>query len=279
MTHRTESGRIAPDTRAHHNEPAFAVYVINLPEATVRRQRIEEHLDSLRVPGVNFVSGVKGTALNSQELADSCDDKAIRSYLGRSLVRGEIGGTLAHHKVYNLFLESENDYALIIEDDALLSDSALRVAECGRLREWMVDDRARIVLMSKASQFLQRMSIPLTGKYRIVKVRNAWFGHGYLINRAAAKKLAIGNWPIRRMMDHWIEIEALFGVDVRAIDPYCIGLHESANQSQIEDVRHNSTQEFSRLDFARFLARKILRRVTNAVFYGPIFGFGNHDGK
>ncbi|MBK8742080.1 MAG: glycosyltransferase family 25 protein [Betaproteobacteria bacterium] len=274
MTHAIDKdGGKVRNARAHHKEPAFAVYVINLPDATMRRLRMEEHLEALCVAGVNFVSGVNGAALDSRELADLYDDKSARATLGRSMSRGEIGCALSHCKAYNLLLESEKQYALILEDDALLSDAALRLVVSDRIREFVTEDGARIVLMSRVSQFLQRNAIPLGGGYRIVKVRNAWFTHGYLINRAAAKELVVHNCPVRFVADHWIEHEASSGIDVRAVDPCCIGLHELANQSQIEDVRYASIPGFPGLHFAKHLARRITRRVANVVFYGPIFGF------
>lgn len=61
--------------------------------------------------------GIKGGELSAKEYFD----KAVKGRL-KALTPGELGCTLSHIKALELFLASEEDFALILEDDAILPD-------------------------------------------------------------------------------------------------------------------------------------------------------------
>jgi glycosyl transferase family 25 len=95
----------------------IATYVINLDGSAQRLDAIGREFAAL---GIEFerVSAFDGRHLNLATVSDYEDARAIR-YMGRSLVGGEIGCYRSHLDVASRFLESDADYALVLEDDAV----------------------------------------------------------------------------------------------------------------------------------------------------------------
>ena len=92
-------------------------YVINLDRSPERLSNISAqckkyNIDFVRIPGFD------GSTLDLEKLAD---DTACRYEMGRSIQPGEVGCFLSHKKALDAFLSSEDDFAVILEDDAILS--------------------------------------------------------------------------------------------------------------------------------------------------------------
>lgn len=111
-----------------HSAPHSAVvppaewrcYVINLPSETERKKRIATRLRTLGIEPT-FVEGVDGRLLDL-DATNVYDSTRHRRWYPRDLSRGEIGCCLAHRKVYERMLDDGCEYALVLEDDAILAD-------------------------------------------------------------------------------------------------------------------------------------------------------------
>lgn len=91
------------------------IYYINMDEAVDRRQFMEEQFGKLGLSATR-VSGVGVQALDQATLLRYCDAKKYQC-----LVPEEIACTSSHLKAMRHLLSSEDEYALIIEDDVVLS--------------------------------------------------------------------------------------------------------------------------------------------------------------
>ena len=87
------------------------IYVINMKSSVNRRNHIKK---ILRNYNYEFVNAVNGKELHSNDFNN------ITSNSLRELSRGEVGCFLSHKKVYKKFLNSNEDYCLILEDDIQL---------------------------------------------------------------------------------------------------------------------------------------------------------------
>lgn len=96
---------------------SLGIFVINLDGSHDRHASISAKLAAF---GISFerVSAVDGRPLNLATVSDYNAARAER-YMGRSLVGGEIGCYYSHLKVAQQFLQSQADYALVLEDDAM----------------------------------------------------------------------------------------------------------------------------------------------------------------
>lgn len=90
------------------------VYVINMERSVQRRKSMEEHLRNL---GIEFeiVKAVDGSLL---------PDDYTQQTLGRQdpLSKSELGCMLSHLKVYQMMQERNEEFAVVLEDDILITE-------------------------------------------------------------------------------------------------------------------------------------------------------------
>lgn len=99
----------------------FDVYAINLKKDIEKRAHIERNI--LKT-GFNYYiyDAVYGAELTEEYLADIYNEKNAIAYRGRPLSKGEIGCFLSHAGVWQSFLSSEKEIAVIVEDDVDFTD-------------------------------------------------------------------------------------------------------------------------------------------------------------
>lgn len=89
----------------------FGIYVINLEKDKQRYNSCKEQLKNYK--NVNFINAIDGNKMNI--------DNYLKNYnLNQSLKhfpKGAIGCILSHIETWKIFLKSEYEYALILEDD------------------------------------------------------------------------------------------------------------------------------------------------------------------
>lgn len=105
------------------------VYVISLPQCKLRRQSIEANLQQLKLEYEIF-SAIDGNCLSEQhqKLVQTQDKVLLSMAGGRQLLvedklsNGEIGCALSHLHVYQKILDSQDEYACVLEDDCILTE-------------------------------------------------------------------------------------------------------------------------------------------------------------
>jgi len=92
-------------------------YVINLDRSYERLELISSQF-SIQKIDIERISAIDGMKLN---MSKEANDAACKSEMGRSIQPGEVGCFLSHRKALKAFIDSGSDFAVILEDDALLS--------------------------------------------------------------------------------------------------------------------------------------------------------------
>lgn len=191
-------------------------YVINLPESEARREYIRKETAKYPFLDVELVEGIKGKYLTEEELKQRFARKHFFRLYSRYPTPGEIGCTLSHRKCYERLLASEEQVALILEDDvAFTCPDALEevTAECLQL---LKDGCAELIL---CSQQVCYYSVPafLTKAYAAYPVYNAYGTYAYFINRRGAEHLLRKKRPFIVADDYqWMREE---GVKIKCVFP------------------------------------------------------------
>lgn len=177
------------------------IFVISLAGAADRRAFISAQLAKVGLP-FEFVDAVWGKDHYSDP---GCYDreKALRIEL-RNMTPGEVGCALSHQKIYSMIEERGLPYALVMEDDAVVSPDlpeALRLLE-GRIRP---ND---LIQLERCDVYSKKGIEPLFGKYRLVKPAMVKYGSmcqsaGYVITKEAAAKIRSINSPVYVPADSW----------------------------------------------------------------------------
>ena len=96
-------------------------YLINLDRSRDRLAVMTQRMSEIGI-AAERVSGVEGAKLKADSI-----NTAIPNYkYPRSLTRGEIGCFLSHRKCWEIFVQSGDDWALILEDDCIFHKAASR---------------------------------------------------------------------------------------------------------------------------------------------------------
>ncbi|MBO9477021.1 glycosyltransferase family 25 protein [Shimia sp. R11_0] len=197
-----------------HVPDNLGIWLINLPKDSKRLEKMQKQLADLGVTATIFpaING-KEQAL---ELKKNVDEAAYTRNMGQSLLPGKMGVYASHVSVWEAFLQSDHDYALILEDDVIFHDdfpTAFQTALDAQ-QHW---DLIRFNCI--------RAKMPISqgalGAYRLNAYLGPFTGNAcYLIKRSVAEKLCTKIWPQTRAMDH--ELNRFFVHDYRqmGLEPF-----------------------------------------------------------
>jgi len=190
----------------------ITTYIINLPSSTVRRKYMADLLSPYQFLGINFLNAINGRLLSEEKRAQLYDENLCLSHYGRRLNPGEIGCVCSHRKTYDCLLKSDDEYALVLEDDIHLMRS-LGELQSLNFDKYLNTKKPRILLLSGDYWYYRR-------REGIVDVYDAVGAYAYFINKAAAKSILSIPKPYN-VADDWNLYKRL-GVNFFAIMPYLI---------------------------------------------------------
>lgn len=131
-------------------------------------------------------------------LPELYDDEAARKRHGRSLAVGEVGCSLSHQLMYRTLLASSNNYALVLEDDAVIDSKGL--TELERHIEYLDFDVITLYTESGTVKAKPKFRLGTTNLHEAVEAPTQTVA--YFVSRAGAKKLLrdppvswLPDWP------------------------------------------------------------------------------------
>lgn len=187
-----------------HASNECKIFVISLEHAQERRKTIAARLNQLDLI-FEFLPGVDGRKLHPLQ-HPHYEPLRRRLFWGRDLSNGEFGCVLAHRGVYQHMVEHQIPLAVVLEDDAILTNELPTVVSA---LSWIADqwDLVRFLGREKNYKF-SRIIGPLAGTSASLSRPHGVPGgaYGYLLNLKAARRLL-------EMMDkNWLAIDTLHGV-------------------------------------------------------------------
>lgn len=195
------------------------IFVINLPESSIRRAAIERQLVDL---GLSFevFPAIRGASLSNAEKSAVYDSKWFHRYQGRNIRPGELGCSLSHIAIYRMIVDKAIPHALVLEDDAWLNPNLPMLL---RAIEEIYDSRDRnVFLLTWASSVYSSKLRNLWSSYHVAEVKSAVCTHGYVISISAARALLEALYPVAHIADAWNWIQRHGFVRVLAVIPTCI---------------------------------------------------------
>lgn len=216
------------------SERKLQVYVICLERETKRRKLITNNLDSLGL-SAEFV-GVDGKFL-PEKFADMYSEPEAKTFWGRGLTPGEIGVYASQYTLWEKIAEKQNEIALILESDAVVSSKALHVIE--RIVSQCNDfDMVMLSWGDCVPSFWGRRAID--AEYSLVRFsRKSFFASAYLLTPSGAKKLLDNSQTIKMPVDELMLGEVVDkGMSIYAIYPRLVYLLDNAYEtSTLNDDR------------------------------------------
>lgn len=226
---------------------SYSTYVISLKDEHLRRSEISRQLDYL---------GQEFTFLDAKDLREATEqfistyyNLSNESNVKRPLTKGEVGCALSHIECYRQFINSESEWAWIIEDDAILSEIKKKyISEIINMAD--VTNCDTVILgyskLLKGDSTLFNIMEPVkkicsTGDIYIgTPWRNWTCGTvSYLINQAGAKKLLekFDICGIQTVADDWSFFQKELGLTIYHSRPLLVFENFYQFNSSIEKDR------------------------------------------
>lgn len=190
----------------------LVTYIINLKHSVTRREYMEKLLSPYNFLDITFIDAISGRDCSEQELRSMFDYEKSYRILGRKLLSSEVGCALSHRKCYETLLESENEYALILEDDISI------IRDLHNLSRYNLDKVLRtdvpvILFLSGDYYYYYKRS-------EVVSCYDAIGAYAYVINKSAAR-IIIRNGKPFTVADYW-DVFKRMGIKLKAVYPYMI---------------------------------------------------------
>ncbi len=242
----------------------FKIYVINLKRETKRRENIIRELKKQNLLEFEIIDAIDGEEIKKSDLdlLISKNDKFINP-INTNMNAPEICCSLSHVKVYKKFVETNLDYALIFEDDAVFLNDFTENLQKFIIRNFKY--KKQIISLGELWQFYKK-PLDKENEYEIVNVRNAVLAHAYFINREAAKSLISFNYPVKTMPDNFLAFKIYCGIKITGLNPFLLKQDKAKFESAIP--RDNRLNQF-------FLFRIYIYRIMNKILK-IFFEFSTH---
>jgi glycosyl transferase family 25 len=197
-------------------------YFINLDRSKDRLAHIVHKLKQLRIDFTR-IPAVCGNGISDTELKKLRDENACKRYVSHAVGRVQTSVILSHAKIWKTFLESDNSYALIFEDDADFNPRRLRnVVELLMKipKSWDVVDFDFLFIHHLQHESFSMLSRLGNSRNFVAKINVPFvLCSCYLINRKAAIKYVKKALPVKIPIDHYCLRPWEFGIKLRTVVP------------------------------------------------------------
>jgi glycosyl transferase family 25 len=230
------------------------VYVVNMERSVHRREAIEKHLKQLGI-SYELVNAVDGRLMSEDEARN------IQAP-GIELTKSEIGCMLSHMKIYEQMQRREEEFALILEDDVLITEIGLPVV-FNKLEPFLSKDTVTLLtyFWIKDKKLMLRKAYPdmkISGKSTHYFICNPASVNGigrsgaYFISKQCAKKILDFQTPkLQCRTDAW-EVYDEFGIISGVHCMYPMPVTENTEHGSEIDYTKNGLQSMGKkfIDFA-----------------------------
>jgi glycosyl transferase family 25 len=218
-------------------KPETKIYVVSLPEAASRRSFMRAQLDAPDMPTWQFVDAVSESALTEAEIAKFYDVKNASP----KLTRTEIACAISHANAVRLALSNKDEFAIILEDDALLSARFPEIVS--GIEKFARLHKDCLCVLNCAQIYHRRGRARIGRDHYICKIHVAHGAQGYFVSRESAGLLLDFCTPITKNPDDWTHFKKVGSLDIRCVVPYCVGHGLIGRSSQIAHIDHKAPIE------------------------------------
>ena len=193
------------------------IFVMSAEMHHRRREVLRRLLEKLPFE-FEFMSIDDDIELTPDAVEKNHDSKRTIDSFGRDFNRGELASTLNHLLAYKNFLNSQNNVAIILEDDATFSvDTFNRVVN--DLLKKIDENKPQVYLLTPVISYLDKNSTCLVGQYKVSEVVQSWDASGYIINRSAATQMLSINAKSWIIADDWVKYKKYANINLFSVIP------------------------------------------------------------
>lgn len=213
-------------------------YVVNMTKDTEKRAQIESQLANHPELDYQIWRAVEGRKLSRQEQKQMVLPEFYERY-GRNATLPAVGCSLSHINIYKDIIANNVKYALVLEDDAILSNDL----KLDKISQLLNSDIPTAILMTPDFWYRPDEKVmDVDGKYKIYQLNDGYMTSGYAINQAAAKLLVPLIYPVKYTADAW-GMFISFGLQLHGIVPHVISYPDGYGEIGMSQHVHKNTYE------------------------------------
>lgn len=212
-------------------------YIINMAKDVAKREQILSQLKDFPKGDVEIFEACEGRKLTDPELQYFGYLKFKQKY-GAFGTLPAFGCSISHFSVYKK-VAAGNDAALILEDDAILSDNLY--AKLPALHEYINSlHTAAIILLTPEFLYNKKdlFTISNNPSIQVTKVKGGCMTTGYIVNTEAAKLLSSKLFPIRYLADEWGEFIKM-GLSLYGVVPHFVSYSGEFGEIGMSQIGQN----------------------------------------
>lgn len=249
---------------------SYSTYVISLADESLRRDSMEKQLSKLE-HDFNYVDATD---------MRFCDVSILEKYsslseyasVKRSLTRGEVGCALSHYDVYKKLLSSNDEWAWVIEDDAIISriknNSIEKVINISNGADAIILGYSKLA-MKEENSFYAMEPIKAVVIDSEITVGTPWKNWtcgtvSYLISKSGARKMLsiLNENKIVTLADDWDFFCKTAGLKIFHCRPLLVFEDYNNFESSLEDERvPNAKKKKNILKFIRVIRGYIRKGI------------------
>lgn len=213
-------------------------YVVNMEKDTQKRALIEAQLAKHPELDYQIWKAVEGRKLSQDEQKRMILPEFFKRY-GRNATLPAAGCSLSHIGIYRDMILTNIRYALILEDDAVLS-SDLKIDYIRRMLE--TKEPVAILLTPDFWYHRKAEQVRVDDKFNIYRLRDGYMTSGYAVNIAAVKLILPKIFPVQFTADAWRTFVS-FGVKLYGIVPHVISYPDGYGEIGMSQHVHKTINE------------------------------------
>jgi glycosyl transferase family 25 len=211
------------------NSGKIKAYILNLDRATERLQYVLPQVSSLDIP-FRRIPAIDGNTPPKDKINELTDINSYINYFRTLPEPGTIGCTLSHEIAWRLFLKSDDEFAIIFEDDVKFDPQQLRQTVESVIKKKHLWDIVGFELNHSGCPM--KMAELSRRKFLATYFTNVKHAGAYIINRTAAHRLLQKLYPIKMPVDHYFTRSWEFGLKFCGVEPRIV--EQKFGDSQIK---------------------------------------------
>ena len=227
-------------------------YIINLKRDTARRERMNSILADLPYIKYEYVDAIDARELDDYQISKEFDIEGFKKRYIRFPEKGEMGCSLSHRKCYEYIINSNDDYALVMEDDIVIKQDVKDILD--KLHFLYSDSKPTIVLLSGWYWFDKELY--RVENLKIRRVVDGFLAQSYIINRKAAEMIL--KMKPNLLADDWLNYHRS-GIKIYGLYPVAIEQNWEDLESSIG--KRNKLIKTNLLGILRIYTLEIKRKL------------------
>lgn len=225
-------------------------YVINMEKDILKRQNILSQLEKQPTLDFEIIKACEGRLLDETTLKEWGYPLFKEKYKQMGTLPA-FGCAISHYSVYNKVVDNNLDFALILEDDAILSQELSKNLKQIEIYLAQVRDPAIILLTPDFIYSINEKPLFLFDQFKLMSLWQGYMSTGYIVNKSAALLLKDRLFPIRYFADEWGVFKKL-GLKIQGVIPHLISYSGELGEIGTSQLRQD---ESIFIRFRHFLGR------------------------